>query len=238
MLDPKKPQDFKPITEDQRLFVVVPFRAIKDKKLTIQRMRALMTICSYANSRGTEWAGVERLAEDMGIARSTMAAHIKYLTERGYLKTVNNSYTVGKHAKPRAIVYDPNNPPNDEEEGILAEDIRHQQAEEKAIKEERVKLLSADESTNEVLAKPASLYQCYRSHMLNRFGTDLPYDKPFWDQLSHRYTLESFKKVAGVFFGSLSSPPANPRALLRFSECDPFPPAPDASTSSPSRKIF
>jgi DNA-binding transcriptional regulator YhcF (GntR family) len=143
MLEPLKPEDIKQEkTKDQRLFIVVPYRALHDKRFTIQRMRALLTICSYANHKGNLWPSVERMAEDMGIMQPTMQAHIRWLTDKGYLKTINNSYTVGKHAKPRAIIYDPDNPPNSDDWQISNQDIEQLEQEQKTTKEQTVNLVS------------------------------------------------------------------------------------------------
>ena len=216
MLEPIKPEDITPgKAKDQRLFVVVPFRAIKDKGLTIQRMRALMTICSYANHKGNAWPSIERMAEDMGISKPTMSNHIKYLTDRGYLKTINNSYTVGKHAKPRAIVYDPNNPPNDDDWQTAIQDHQESIAVKEAIAEQRDKLVSTNQPTNEVLAKPASLYRVWNDEMRARYGLDHPYLIDIYGKLATRYSLEDFKKATRVYLATRSSPPVSVSVMLR-----------------------
>jgi|GEM_PF-5208563 DNA-binding transcriptional regulator YhcF (GntR family) len=215
MLEPFVPDQFKPIADDQRTFIVIPYRALKDKGFTIQRMRALLACCSYANHKGTLWPSIERLAEDMGISKATMQAHVKWLTEKGYLMTVNNSYTVGKSAKPRAVVYDETNPPNSDDQGELAKDYEAQVNDRKSIKDEKLRLLQPEQSSNEELAKPASLYQCYRSLLLSRFGADLPYQKEIWLQISHRHTLETFKEAASMLINSKNAPPSSPRIFLK-----------------------
>jgi DNA-binding transcriptional regulator YhcF (GntR family) len=216
MLEPKKPEDIKQEKpSDNRIYIVVPFRAIQDKGFTIQRMRALLTICSYANHTGTLWPSVERLAEDMGCYPATMQAHIRWLTERGYLKTVNHSYTVGKHAKPRMVIYDPNNLPDDDDYAQLEQDHLAKEQERKSIAEQQAKLIENAQSKSEVLAKPTSLYRVWRESMLKRFGVDQPYDKELYLKLSHRYTLEGFKKATGVYLNSKGSPPASVKVMLR-----------------------
>ena len=216
MLEPIKPEDIKQEKpSDNRIFIVIPFRALNDKKLSIQRMRALLACCSYANHSGTLFPSTERLANDLGIAPSTMASHIKYLTQRGYLKTVNNSYTVGKHAKPRMVIYDPNNPPDDDEYTQLEQDHRAKEQEQKDIAEQQAKLVESMQSKSEVLAKPTSLYRVWRESMLKRFGVDHPYDKAIYLKLSHRYTLEGFKKATQGYLNSKGSPPASVKVMLR-----------------------
>ena len=216
MLEPKKPEDIKQEKPtDNRIYIVVPFRAIQDKGFTIQRMRALLTICSYANHTGTLWPSVERLAEDMGCYPATMQAHIRWLTERGYLKTVNNSYTVGKHAKPRMVIYDPNNLPDYEEYAQLEQDHQAKQQEQKAIAEQQAKLIKDTQSKSEVLAKPTSLYRVWLEGLRARFGVDQPYEKELYLKLSHRYTLEGFKKATQVLLSTKGSPPASVKVMLR-----------------------
>ena len=216
MLEPKKPEDFKPeIAEDKRIYIVVPYRAAQDKRFTIQRMRALLTICSYANHKGNAWPSIERMADDMGISKPTMKAHIDWLTQRGYLITVNNSYTVGKHAKPRAIVYDPNNPPHPDDWHQANQDIKEQEQETKTIKEHKDKLVLTNKSNDEVLAKPTSLYRVWLEGLRSRFGIDHPYDKELYDTLSRRYTLEGFKKATQAYLNSKGSPPSTVKVMLR-----------------------
>ena len=215
MLTPKKPEDFKPeVKEDQRIYIVVPYRALHDKRFTIQRMRALLTICSYANHQGNAWPSVERMADDMGIMKPTMQAHIKWLTEKGYLITVNNSYTVGKHAKPRAIVYDLKNPPHSDDWQVVQQDAEKEKQEQEAITKERDRLIGANESESEVLAKPTRLYRVWQE-ALAVYGISHQYDKELYTKLSHRYTLEGFKKATQVLLNSKGTPPASVKIMLR-----------------------
>lgn len=215
MLTPKHPEEFKPeVAEDKRIYIVVPYRAAQDKRFTIQRMRALLTICSYANHKGNAWPSIERMADDMGISKPTMKAHIDWLTQRGYLITVNNSYTVGKHAKPRAIVYDPNNPPHPDDWQQANQDKQQQEEETKTIQEQKDKLVLTNKSNVEVLAKPTSLYRVWQEG-LKRWGVSQPYEKELYLKLSRRYTLEGFKKATGILLNSKSSPPASVSIMLR-----------------------
>ena len=216
MLEPIKPQDIKQEkTKDERLFIVMPYRALKDKGLTLQRLRALMTICSYANHKGNQWAGVERLAEDMGISRSTMAAHVKYLTDRGYLKTVNHSYTVGKHAKPRAIIYDPANPPNNDDLLLANKDQAAEDRAAEVTKKERVELTSTMQSSGGELAKPTSLFRVWREGVLKRFGVDQTYDPNLFALLATQYTLEEWLQKTPRTIAALGSVPQNARIMLK-----------------------
>jgi len=215
MLEPFTSDQFKPITEDQRTFIVVPYRALKDKGFTIQRMRALLACCSYANHKGTLWPSIERLAEDMGISKATMQAHVRWLTEKGYLKTVNNSYTVGKSAKPRAIVYDLNNPPDDSQEQLINQDYQTLVNDRKSIEDEKLELTGANQSSGSDRAKPTSLYQVWRKLMLSKFGVDLPYQKETWAKISAAYTLNEFQKAATLLIESKNAPPASPNIMLR-----------------------
>ena len=217
MLEPKKPTEIRQEQpKDERIFIVIPYRALHDKKLTIQRMRALLACCSYANHSGILFPSTDRLAADLGIAPSTMAAHIKYLTERGYLKTINNSYTVGKHAKPRAVVYDPENLPDEENQLLIAQDYQSQVQDRKSLADQQAKLIEARESSREVKAKPTSLYRCWRELVLKQFGIDQHYyDKELFSLLANRYTLEEFQNKAPVILTGRVSAPANARIMLK-----------------------
>lgn len=215
MLTPKHPEEFKPeIAEDKRIYIVVPFRAAQDKRFTIQRMRALLTICSYANHKGNAWPSIERMADDMGISKPTMKAHIDWLTQRGYLITVNNSYTVGKHAKPRAIVYDPKNPPHPDDWQQAIEDKQQEIEQDKAIQEQKDKLVLTNKSNDEVLAKPTSLYRVWQE-ALAVYGISHQYEKDIYAKLATRYTLEDFKKATQVLINSKGRPPASVSIMLR-----------------------
>ena len=155
------------------------------------------------------------MAEDMGISKPTMSAHIKYLTDRGYLKTINNSYTVGKHAKPRAIIYDPANPPDPDDWQQAYQDQVEEIKASETIREQRDKLVSTNQPSDEVKAKPTSLYRVWLEGLRSRFGIDQPYDKELYIRLSHRYTLEGFKKATQGYLNSKGSPPASVKVMLR-----------------------
>jgi hypothetical protein len=49
----------------------------------------------------------------------------------------------------------------------------------------------------------------------SRFGIDQPYDKELYIKLSHRYTLEGFKKATQGYLNSKTSPPASVSIMLR-----------------------
>lgn len=216
MLEPKKPQDIRQEQpKDERIFIVIPYRALHDKKLSIQRMRALLACCSYANHNGTLFPSTDRLAADLSIAPSTMAAHIKYLTERGYLKTINNSYTVGKHAKPRAIVYDPDNPPADEDIEQRETEERQTLADKKALQDQQAKLVKARESSKEVKAKPTSLYRVWKEAVLKRWGIYHQYDEALFTLLASRYSLEEWLNLIPLELARRTSPPTNARVMLK-----------------------
>ena len=216
MLEPIKPEDIKQEkVKDQRLFAVIPYRALNDKGFTIQRMRALIACCSYARHNGTLWPGVERLAEDLGITKATMQAHVRWLTVKGYLVTINNSYQVGKHAKPRAIVYDVDNPPISEVEQQIAQDYQDQLEDSKNLKQERDKLIQAKQSASEVLAKPTSLYRVWNDEIRARFSLDHPYDKALYIKLAGQYSLNDFKKATQALISTKASPPASASILLK-----------------------
>ena len=216
MLEPIRPEDIKQEKpEDQRIYIVIPYRAVKDKRFTIQRMRALLTICSYADHKGNQWASVQRFADDLGISKPTMQNHIRWLTENGYLMTINNSYTVGKHAKPRAIIYDVNNPPNPDDWQQAKQDREEVEEEAKAIQEQKVKLVSTNQPNREEMAKPTSLFRVWREGVLKRFGVDQTYDPNLFALLATQYTLEEWLKKTPRTISALGSVPQNARIMLK-----------------------
>lgn len=203
-----KPQDKK----DKRLFTVIPYRAITDKHLTPRQFTALCLICSYADKKGNAWPGSHRLAKDMGISQSTMMSHIQALTEKGYLITMKRTYKVGEKGMPRAVVFDPDNPPNPED---------WQQANKDRTKEEQAKLdqqammQEAIEPVSSTLSSELALFSVWNKLVSARFKVPVPYIQGQYKDLTP-YTLEDFEKATVLLLDTCTNPPGSPRAALRY----------------------
>jgi DNA-binding transcriptional ArsR family regulator len=190
---------------DGRKFIVVPYRALKDPHMQIGRLRVLMALCSYARPDGSVWPSVKRIAEDCGYTQSTVSQHITALTASGYLKVINNSYTVGKRAKPRRIIFDPDQIPDDEDFT----------PEERTKPEQQAQPIEPNQSIAQPLADPTSLYVVWRKHMQERFNITPPQEDHLLRRLAHQYDVESFEKALRACLSSRTSPPPSVGVLLR-----------------------
>ena len=191
--------------KDGRHFVVLPYRVLKDKRMQIGKLRVLMALCSYARKDGSVWPSIPRIAEDTGYTLSTVSQHITALTAAGYIKVINNSYTVGKRAKPRRIIYNPEQVPDDADYLPEEESQEQQQAEP----------IEPKESIAEPLADATSLYVCWRTLMQQRYNITPPDEPTLYRRLTYRYTLESFKEAARDHLSATSAPPPSVGVLVR-----------------------
>lgn len=91
---------------DKRKFIVIPYRAAVDRKITPGNMRALQIVCSYANKAGILWASQERMAKDIGLTKTGFNFHVRKLKKLGYLKTEHRGWR-GERADTLRIVYEP-----------------------------------------------------------------------------------------------------------------------------------
>jgi DNA-binding transcriptional MocR family regulator len=162
-------------------------------------------LCSYARPDGSVWPSVKRIAEDCGYTQSTVSQHITALTASGYLKVINNSYTVGKRAKPRRIIFDPDQIPDDEDFT----------PEERTKPEQQAQPIEPNQSIAQPLADPTSLYVVWRKHMQERFNITPPQEDHLLRRLAHQYDVESFEKALRACLSSRTSPPPSVGVLLR-----------------------
>jgi len=91
---------------DKRKFIVIPYRAAVDRRITPGNMRALQIVCSYANKAGILWASQERMAKDIGLTKTGFNFHVRKLKKLGYLKTEHRGWR-GERADTLRIVYEP-----------------------------------------------------------------------------------------------------------------------------------
>jgi len=200
--DTIKPEEPK----DNRKFIVIPYRSLKDPTMSYGRMRVLMAICSYARKTGEAWPGVQRLADDTGYTLSTVSQHITQLTKRGYLKTVRNSYTVGMKAKPRLVIYDPEQEP-DADGWEPAGNQENLMREPESIRETK-------ESNAQPLSDSTSLFVCWRKLMQERFNITPTREDHLLRRLAARYTVEGFEEAARAYLSARTAPPPSIGGLL------------------------
>ena len=197
--DSLKPEPHK----DGRHFVVLPYRVLKDKNMSIQRLRVLIAVCSYARRDGMAWPGVKRLAADCGLNPATISHHLTKLTQQGYLQTVSDKYWPGDRAKARQVIYDPALLPDPDRVSIETE------------QEQSVTTIESKQSIAEPLADPTSLFVLWRKAMQERFGITPPDEPHLYRRLSTRYTVERFEEAARVFLSASTAPPPSVGVLLR-----------------------
>ena len=80
--------------------------------------------------------------------------------------------------------------------------------------EQRDRLIAVSQSSEEVKAKPASLYRVWQEG-LKQWGVSHPYDKSTYAELARRYSLEGFKQAAALLLSKRNAPPASVRIMLK-----------------------
>ena len=112
--------------EDHRHFVVLPFEAIKDKKVTNGNIRVLAILAAYCNKQGFSIVGIRTLAKDLGCSPPNIQYHLKKLEALKYVEARPRSSYPGIRGNLRRIVYDSHVKWDDVKEYMLDnEDIKH-----------------------------------------------------------------------------------------------------------------
>lgn len=102
---PQKPQlKIKTKQPDKRKFAVIPI-SILSKKLTEGQFKVLIAFASYCNKGGFTYVALERIAQDVGLKKSTVHYHLKKLEQKGIIKSERNYYPLIKGST-RRIIYD------------------------------------------------------------------------------------------------------------------------------------
>lgn len=104
---PKKPRikEKEPLP-DQRKVVVLPFKAVFDKRLTHGALQALAALCAYCNRAGITWVSQKRLAEELEISQQAYSKQFRQLVKCGYVEVVKKSY-MGQRSATTRVIYDP-----------------------------------------------------------------------------------------------------------------------------------
>jgi len=105
---PKKPKiELVQQAPDQRSFIVLPFRAATDPRLTRQQLRVLLCLASYCNRGGVSWVGQQTIANMLGFSKVMACKHMQKLEQFGYIRTVAKGYP-GARAHTRQLIFNPN----------------------------------------------------------------------------------------------------------------------------------
>ena len=81
-------------------FAALPYRVMRDKKLSIGARLTYAFLLMYAWQEGSTFAGQEKMAVDMGISRASVQRCLYELREADYIqierkdKRYNNTYTI------------------------------------------------------------------------------------------------------------------------------------------------
>ena len=90
---------------DQRKIIVLPFKAIFDKRLNHGTIRTLAAISAYSNRAGITWVSQKRIATELDISQQAVSKQVKQLKEFGYIELVKKGFH-GKATDTIRIIYD------------------------------------------------------------------------------------------------------------------------------------
>jgi biotin operon repressor len=90
--------------EDRRRFVVLPYRAINDRRLRPAALRVLMQSAAYANKAGYLWASQQRIGQDLGVSAPAVNRQMSKLKALGYVERIKGGRK-GKAGDTLRIVY-------------------------------------------------------------------------------------------------------------------------------------
>ena len=103
---PKSIQIQKLRNKDHRHFVVIPYKAVIDKKVTRGNLRVLCVLAAYCNKQGFSIVGLRTLASQLQCTYPNIHNHLKKLEKLGYVEMRKNSAYPGIRGNLRRIVYD------------------------------------------------------------------------------------------------------------------------------------
>src|SRR6056300_1091781 len=92
--------------KDHRYFVVIPFKAVLDQKVTPGNLRVLAVLAGYFNKQGFSIVGIRTLAEKLKVTYPTIQYHLQKLMKLGYVEMRPRSAYPGIRGNLRRIVYD------------------------------------------------------------------------------------------------------------------------------------
>lgn len=101
--------------EDQRHFVVIPRRALLDRRITGENLRVLGVLASYCNKSGYSFVSLKTIAGDLNCTIQNIHKHLKRLEKYGIIESFNNYFPALK-GNTRRIIYN---------EKIKHEDLKH-----------------------------------------------------------------------------------------------------------------
>lgn len=93
--------------EDQRHFVVIPIKAVIDRRVTGENLRALCALAGYCNKSGYSFVSLKTIAKDLKCTPQNIGKHLKKIERLGYIQSFSN-YFPNLKGNTRRIIYDDN----------------------------------------------------------------------------------------------------------------------------------
>jgi hypothetical protein len=91
--------------EDQRHFVVIPIKAVIDRRVTGENLRALCALAGYCNKSGYSFVSLKTIAKDLKCTPQNIGKHLKKIERLGYIQSFSN-YFPNLKGNTRRIIYD------------------------------------------------------------------------------------------------------------------------------------
>ena len=112
--------------KDHRHFVVLPFKAIIDKKVSAANIRTLGILAAYCNKQGFSIVGLRTMASKLQTSYQNVHNQLKKLEELGYVESRKRSAYPGIRGNLRRIIFDDSIKWDDVKGYMLDnEDIKH-----------------------------------------------------------------------------------------------------------------
>ena len=112
--------------KDHIHFVVLPFKAIIDKKVSAANIRTLGILAAYCNKQGFSIVGLRTMASKLQTSYQNVFNQLKKLEELGYVESRKKSAYPGIRGNLRRIIFDDSIKWDDVKGYMLDnEDIKH-----------------------------------------------------------------------------------------------------------------
>ena len=112
--------------KDHRHFVVLPFKAIIDKKVSAANIRTLGILAAYCNKQGFSIVGLRTMASKLRTSYQNVFNQLNKLEELGYVESRKKSAYPGIRGNLRRIIFDDSIKWDDVKGYMLDnEDIKH-----------------------------------------------------------------------------------------------------------------
>lgn len=91
--------------EDQRHFVVIPIKAVLDRRVTGENLRVLCALAGYCNRSGYSFVSLKTISKDLKCTPQNIGKHLKKIERLGYIQSFSN-YFPNLKGNTRRIIYD------------------------------------------------------------------------------------------------------------------------------------